>query len=316
VISKDISTTCPYSPPPSLAPQLVSRTGTLKAESSVGSEEEFGKLRTDFPSSKSENYDNMFMEDIISAISYHFGESLVRARFTDYVWRFVRLAARYDEEINGSTKLGWPTTSFVDRGERPRLGSGLTFFDDSAGVRELQANACRIEGWKHTMMCKYWEPDFQKSLATDAVQGVDIYHQLSRLRHGKNLPDAEVELMMRTFAENLQNYDQVVEMLALMPPHQGGLLPLSLGLLHPQEIIRDCTVDIFNELRQYPVGVLLLQSLNHFQRYAYVRQAAARKAKLLKEQGQQYPLPQQPQTAPIFAVRTPSNRSETSLGGG
>ena len=82
-------------------------------------------------------------------------------------------------------------------------------------------------------MCKYWEPvryspiffllsespnpgsrllkDFQKSLASDAIQGVDIYHQLSRLRHGKNLPDAEVELMIRTFAENLQNYDQVVE---------------------------------------------------------------------------------------------------------
>lgn len=82
-------------------------------------------------------------------------------------------------------------------------------------------------------MCQYWEPvcssclvfplsagsdpavlllkDFQKSLTTDAIQGVDIYHQLSRLRHGKNLPDAEVELMIRTFAENLQNYDQVVE---------------------------------------------------------------------------------------------------------
>ena len=43
------------------------------------------------------------------------------------------------------------------------------------------------------------------------------------------------------------------QMLALVPPHQGGLLPLSLGLLHPQEVIRDCTVDILNELRQYPV---------------------------------------------------------------
>ena len=53
--------------------------------------------------------------------------------------------------------------------------------------------------------------DFQRSLLTDAIQGVDIHHQLSRLRHGKNLSDAEVELMMRTFAENLQNYDQVVE---------------------------------------------------------------------------------------------------------
>ena len=142
------------------------------------------------------------------------------------------MAARYDEELNGSTSLSWPTTSFVDHGERPRLGSGLAFFDESAGVRELQANASRIEGWKQTRMCEYWEPvrpppsfplsarsdprfpfpkDFQKSLTSDAIQGVDVHHQLARLRHGKNLPDAEVELMMRTFAENLQSYDQIVE---------------------------------------------------------------------------------------------------------
>jgi len=151
---------------------------------------------------------------------------------------------------------------------------------------------------------------------TDAIQGVDVYHQLSRLRHGKNLSDMEVELMMRTFAENLQSYDQVVEMLASVPPHQGGLLPLSLGLLHPQEVIRDCTVDIFNELRQYPIGVLFLQSLNHFQRYAYVRLAAARKARTTKEQGHLQPPPRQPHTAPLFALKTPSNRSESSLGGG
>lgn len=64
VVSKDISAAYPYSPPPSLAPQLVNRAGSLKAESSVGSEEEFGRLRSDFSGSKSENYDNMFMEDV------------------------------------------------------------------------------------------------------------------------------------------------------------------------------------------------------------------------------------------------------------
>lgn len=63
VVSKDITTTYPYSPPPTLAPHLTSR-GTLKAESSVGSEEEFGKLRSDHSSSKSDNYDNLFMEDV------------------------------------------------------------------------------------------------------------------------------------------------------------------------------------------------------------------------------------------------------------
>jgi len=69
VVSKDISTTYPYTPPPTLGPQLVNRTGALKAETSIGSEEEFGKLRSDHSSSKSENYDNLFMEDVRFVVS-------------------------------------------------------------------------------------------------------------------------------------------------------------------------------------------------------------------------------------------------------
>ena len=65
VVSKDISTAHPHSPPPTLATHLSTR-GALKAESSVGSEEEFGKLKSDHSSSKSDNYDNMFMEDVRS----------------------------------------------------------------------------------------------------------------------------------------------------------------------------------------------------------------------------------------------------------
>ena len=64
VVSKDISTTYPYTPPPTVGPQLANRTGALKAETSIGSEEEFGKLRSDYSSSKSDNYDNSFMEDV------------------------------------------------------------------------------------------------------------------------------------------------------------------------------------------------------------------------------------------------------------
>lgn len=44
-----------------------------------------------------------------------------------------------------------------------------------------------------------------------AIQGIDVLHQLYRLRHTKNMPDAEVELIMRTFADNVQSYEQVVE---------------------------------------------------------------------------------------------------------
>lgn len=36
-------------------------------------------------------------------------------------------------------------------------------------------------------------------------------HQLIRLRHGKALSDAETALIMRTLADNVKTYEQVIE---------------------------------------------------------------------------------------------------------
>lgn len=60
------------------------------------------------------------------------------------------------------------------------------------------------------------------------------------------------------------------------------------------------------------VGVIFLQALNHFQRYAYVRQAYAResRAKEGANANANHLVP-----PPPLASRTPSNRSEISLGG-
>ena len=95
------------------------------------------------------------------------------------------------------------------------------------------------------------------------------------------MQDAEVELIMRTMVDAVQTYDQVVEvrpyrsccasvarplaistfdtlapqqLLALTPPHNGGLLPLSFGLFHQQEVVRDLTVDLFTQLRTFSVS--------------------------------------------------------------
>jgi hypothetical protein len=44
------------------------------------------------------------------------------------------------------------------------------------------------------------------------------------------------------------------QLLSLTPPHNGGLLPLSFGLFHQQEVVRDLTVDLFTQLRMFPVS--------------------------------------------------------------
>jgi hypothetical protein len=53
--------------------------------------------------------------------------------------------------------------------------------------------------------------DFNKLRATNPMQGVDIAHQLWRLRHSKRMPDTEAMLIYHTIAENAQSYDQITE---------------------------------------------------------------------------------------------------------
>lgn len=90
----------------------------------------------------------------MTAISYHFGESLVRARFTEYVSRFVRLVSRYEEEVYGTTQIGYPTTAYSFA--QNQLGGGIIFPDDVSAAKELAVNANRMEGWRRTKMYEYY----------------------------------------------------------------------------------------------------------------------------------------------------------------
>ncbi|EMD35474.1 hypothetical protein CERSUDRAFT_116221 [Gelatoporia subvermispora B] len=316
VVSKDIHVNHPATA--SGQPPLV-RTGTLRAEGSIGSEEDVVRApskeataaqKTEY-ANKADHKDNVFIEDILSAISFHYGENHVRARFTEYAARFARLASRYEEDATGTTTIGYPSMSYTERpGEPRRLGSGITFVDEVTSAKELAINASRIEAWRRTESYILYQQDFRKQLAMNPIQGFDLPHQIWRLRNAKMMPDGEAELIMRKIAENVQTYDQITELLALLPPHHSGLLPLSFGLFHHSETVRDLTIDIFNELRQYPIGVQFLQALNHFQRYAYVRQAHDRETRQLRDQNT-LTIPQSSAMS-----RTPSNRSESSLGAG
>ncbi|KAI6040901.1 docking domain of Afi1 for Arf3 in vesicle trafficking-domain-containing protein [Pisolithus marmoratus] len=309
VVHKDIHINFPTTPP-AIGPLLTRQ--AIRAENSAASEEEIARIatrdretsqKTDF-SAKADSLDNIFMEDarIISAITSRFGENVVRLRFIEYVVRFVRLASRYEEMTSGTTKLFYPSAAFTEGS----LGSGVVFPDEAMALKELAANASRIEGWRRTKLHQYCvSVNFRGPIQ---LRGFDLTHQLSRLRFGRNLPDVEVELIMRKIAENVRSYEQVVELLANTPLHLGGLQPLSFCLFHQQELVREATLDIFNELRAHPVGVMFLQALNHFQRYAYVRQAHARETRS-REQMQQSVLPLP------YVARTPSSRSEVSLGG-
>ena len=185
----------------------------------------------------------------------------MRARFTEYAARFVRIAARYEEEVLGMiTSIGWPTVSYTEHyGDRPQLGSGICFSDEGTGARELAVNASRIEAWRRTESYQLYQhvcflsltiicvahflpKDFMRLKSQSPIQGIDVAHQLWKLRHARYMTDGEVELIMRTLAENIHSYDQVTEVRQRSPNLIGPLLisiySYSLSCLR---IIKDCS---------------------------------------------------------------------------
>jgi hypothetical protein len=337
----------------SLITPLLTRTGTLKAETLLGSDDQHnhtgdakpgpeGGLNIKLDSkdlalsgNNASSADNAFIEDIKTAIEYHYGESLVRLRFMEYVGRFVRLASRWEEETsttvpppstgvgNGDaatttdtkldvagplasrsrTKIGYPSTPFQPT--LNKLGSGLIFNDESLGLKELVLNAHRIEGWRaggQGQSYVYFVEDFATHIQTAPIRSFDVAHQIFRLRHvhytpstsgtsagtsglggSKGMSVAEAQAIYRTLADGVKTYEQVVEFLSHLTPHTGFLLPLAFGLFHQKASVRDATIELFDTLRGFDVGTLFLQSLNHFQRYAYVRLAHAKEAKKMLE---------------------------------
>ncbi|KAK6996988.1 protein mesa [Favolaschia claudopus] len=307
-VARDIHSTYPVSTgAPLNLPNMV-RSTTFNTETSLGSDEDIVRTanakdgKGDFVAKADNNADNHFIEDIKSAIEYHYGEGLVRVRFTEYVLRFVRLASRYEEDTTGSTKFGYPSSVFNNNAPNSRLGSGIVFNDEQAGRKELTANSHRFEAWRKTNSYEYICADFRNAQLMDAIQGFDVTHQLFRMRNAKHMSDGEVTAITRTLAESIKTYEQAVELLAYLMPQGGGLVHLAFCLFHQKEAVRDATVDLFNQLRAYPIGVQFIQALNHFQRYAYVRQAHAREKRFAVEHQQQY--------------QPPPLQSQSSYGGG
>ena len=106
---------------------------------------------------------------LTSAISMHFGETMIRARLAEYVFRFLRIAARYEENLTGTTDIGFTTHGFSETGVSPALaglgiaqgfggslGSGIVLADEHVSMREVSTNASRVEGWRNTKSYDYW----------------------------------------------------------------------------------------------------------------------------------------------------------------
>ncbi|CEI89229.1 hypothetical protein RMCBS344292_03595 [Rhizopus microsporus] len=148
--------------------------------------------------------DAEFMQDVMAAIQAHYGETSIRAKFQDYVFRFVRLAALYEEQVYHQTKIGYGSKDTV-------LGYGPVFVDETAKQRELAANASRIEGWRQTISYKYYQRDLATRLENSCIKNLDVYHQITKLKRLKHIPDNEIHAIYEAFLNNIVTHRQMIE---------------------------------------------------------------------------------------------------------
>lgn len=93
--------------------------------------------------------DNAFMAEIMKSISMRLGERAIRAKWRDWVVKFTRLAAAFEESVYGASALyiGSDELENVPPGVH---GHGYVWADELSKQRELAGNVTRIEGWRVT----------------------------------------------------------------------------------------------------------------------------------------------------------------------
>ena len=93
--------------------------------------------------------DAAFMMDVSRSIAARHGEQVIRAKWRDWVLKFTRIAAQFEESVYGASAL-YIGSEDQDMTLPGASGHGYVWADDTAKHKELAGNVTRIEGWRNT----------------------------------------------------------------------------------------------------------------------------------------------------------------------
>ncbi|KAG0055256.1 hypothetical protein BGZ83_009188 [Gryganskiella cystojenkinii] len=158
---------------------------------------------------KYDNGDNEFMAEILSAIQAHYGEMVIRAKFQEYVTRFVALASQYEEQAYGQTTIGLNRTNTPESNKY--MGTGLVFADETSRYKEISANSSRIEGWRQTTSYQYLQEDHKAWLATRSIRVMDVKRVISLLKSARTLSGQDISSLFRGFLQHIVTDQQIIE---------------------------------------------------------------------------------------------------------
>ncbi|EGC46194.1 MesA protein [Histoplasma capsulatum var. duboisii H88] len=226
--------------------------------------------------------DSTFMDDIIRSVASRHGEGAIRAKWRAYITKFTRISATFEQTVYGATALHIiaPSDDSVDDQPEGQTGSsdpaylrghGYVWPDELTKQRELTAWVSRIEGWRNTRSYYYFIQDTAALyLAGRPVQSIDIHHHHDRLRSLK-LSHADSAQIYLALSHVCQDYNSICQLLTVTPESQAGLFYLSMGLFHPDPMIRETVLDLLDRIAAHEAGRHFWAQLSRFTKLTYFR---------------------------------------------
>lgn len=225
--------------------------------------------------------DNSFMADVLRSIAARHGERVIRAKWRDWVSKFTRIAAQFEESVYGASALyiGGEDQDLMPPGVS---GHGYVWSDETAKHKELAGNVTRIEGWRNTRSYYSFIQDLAQVYTVRPLKGLDLEHLHDRLRM-QRLSPAQSKDIYETFSKHIHSPDEINLLLSVAPESHAGLFYIALGLFHKDRGVRGLTADLLDRIAQHEAGQHWWKSLSRFEKLAYNRirkEADAERARL------------------------------------
>lgn len=236
--------------------------------------------------------DVAFMADIQRSIVLRHGERVIRAKWRDWVTKFTRIAAAFEESVYGASALYVGSDEY----EAPAAtvpagiaGHGYVWCDETSKARELAGNVTRIEGWRNTR--SYYSfiqvrpvalllmiardsltlfQDVAQLYQVRPLKNLDLHHMHDRLRTQKLTPMQSKEIYL-ALSRYVFSYDEICLLLAVAPESHAGLFYVALGLFHKDREVRVKTADLLERVADHEAGQHWWKAMSRFEKLAFIR---------------------------------------------
>lgn len=122
------------------------------------------------------------------------------------------------------------------------------------------------------------------------IKVLDLHHQIDRLRNLRLTTD-EAAKIYTALRDYVVEYEEINQLLCVMPENQSGLFPIAVGLFHPLQRVRFAVVELLERISTHMVrhprpgfaksqpflmnacqaGRHFFNSVNKFQKLAFIR---------------------------------------------